>query len=56
MADDKNKGTAAAPRRKGFWGWIIGLAIHGAVAWLSPMGRGIYEALLRRERDRLNKR
>jgi hypothetical protein len=37
-------------------GWIIGLAIHGAVAWLSPMGRGIYEGLLKRERDRLNRR
>jgi hypothetical protein len=37
-------------------GWIIGLLIHGVVAWTNPLGQGLYQKLLQRERDRLGGR
>lgn len=36
-----------------FLGWGLGLAIHGAVVWLSMTGTGLYQHLLERERDQL---
>jgi hypothetical protein len=34
-------------------GWIIGLLAHGAVVWLQPLGQGIRENMLEKERQRL---
>lgn len=34
-------------------GWIIGLLAHGAVVWLQPLGHGIRERMLEKERQRL---
>ena len=53
-----NAGLWLAGRREGWLGlptggWIIGLLAHGAVVWLRPFGRGLYQQLLERERRRL---
>lgn len=37
-------------------GWVIGLLAHGAVVCLRPLGSGVYQWLLQRERDRLQGR
>jgi hypothetical protein len=34
-------------------GWGLGLAIHGAVVFLVTGGGGLYQRLVRQERDRL---
>lgn len=34
-------------------GWVIGLLVHGAVVWLQPLGQGLREHLLNKERQRL---
>ena len=36
-----------------FFGWGIGLAIHGAVVFFRTGGAGLHDHLLRRERQRL---
>jgi hypothetical protein len=35
-------------------GWGLGLAIHGAVVFFNTGGGGLYQRLLRRERERLS--
>lgn len=37
-------------------GWIIGLLAHGAVVWLQPLGHGMRERMLAKERQRLRGR
>jgi 2TM domain len=57
-----NAGLWMAGHQRANWfglptgGWIIGLLIHGAVVWLHPLGQGLYQRLLQRERDRLGRR
>ena len=36
-------------------GWGLGLAIHGAVVWLSAGGAGLHERLLQAERAKLRR-
>lgn len=37
------------------WGWAIGLAIHGAVAFISLHGEGLRERMLRQEIERMRR-
>lgn len=39
-----------------FFGWGIGLAIHGAVVFFRTGGAGLHEHLVQRERQRLARR
>jgi len=39
-----------------FFGWGIGLAIHGAVVLLALPGGGLMERMVKRERERLAQR
>ena len=38
-----------------FFGWGLGLAIHGLVVFFLTEGRGAYERLVDRERERLQR-
>jgi hypothetical protein len=56
-----NAGLWLAGHRSGWLGlptggWIIGLLIHGAVAWLRPTSDGLKAHLLEKERQRLQDR
>lgn len=37
------------------WGWALGLAIHGVVAWASLQGEGMRSRMLNREIEQLRR-